>query len=64
MDVFKELGNKRVNRYYESRLDDDYRRPKSNDDMAMEKFIRDKYEKKRWAAKVSCGVVECACCSA
>lgn len=73
MDIFKELGNKRVNRYYEARLTDDYQRPKATDDYGMvrdripilvnhfapdlcflfqEKFIREKYEKKRWAAKV------------
>lgn len=70
MDAFKDLGNKRVNRYYEARVPDDYQRPKATDDYGMvwilqsrllflgsdaflqEKFIREKYEKKRWIPKV------------
>lgn len=55
VDVFRELGNKRVNRYYEARIPEDYRHPSPSDDAGMEKFIRDKYEKKRWVSKVRIG---------
>lgn len=53
VDTFKELGNKRVNRYYEARMPDDYERPRTTDDYGMEKFIRAKYEQKRWVSKNS-----------
>ena len=42
-------GNKRANEYWEYNLPKNYPRPTENSSMAdLEKFIRNKYEKKLW----------------
>lgn len=43
------MGNSRGRAVYEANLPDDFRRP--NNDSAMEAFIRNKYEKKKFIAK-------------
>lgn len=53
VDFFKNYGNKACNRYYEERLPDDFRRPNVSDDYQMERFIRAKYEQKKWVGKGS-----------
>ena len=42
------MGNSRARAVYEANLPDDYRRPQN--DQAMEAFIRQKYEKKKYIA--------------
>lgn len=45
-------GNKRANEYWEARVPDDYYIPDENDGVgAVERWIRDKYEKRKFAAK-------------
>lgn len=45
---FQKLGNAKAAAYFEACLPEGFRRPNSSDSMSMEKFIRDKYEKKRY----------------
>ncbi|CAN8077032.1 unnamed protein product [Agarophyton chilense] len=45
---FKKFGNARAAEYFEACLPSDFRRPHSADSMQMERFIRDKYENKRY----------------
>ena len=42
------MGNSRARAVYEASLPDDYRRPQN--DQAVEAFIRQKYEKKKYIA--------------
>jgi len=44
------MGNSRARAVYEAGLEPDHRRP-SGSDSAMEAFIRNKYEKKKWIAR-------------
>lgn len=45
---FQKFGNARAAKYFEACLPSDFRRPAAADSMQMERFIRDKYEKKRY----------------
>jgi len=48
----EEWGNGRANAYYEASIPREYIRPKENDPVrVIERFIRDKYEHKRFLAK-------------
>ena len=48
----EEWGNGRANAYYEANIPREYIRPKENDPVrVIERFIRDKYEHKRFVAK-------------
>lgn len=47
----EEWGNERANAYYEAKLPRDYPKPRENDPVrVVEKFIREKYEQKRFIA--------------
>jgi hypothetical protein len=47
----EEWGNARANAYYEAKLPRDYQKPRENDPVrVVEKFIREKYEQKRFIA--------------
>jgi len=47
----EEWGNGRANKYYEANVPREYLRPKENDSVRnIERFIRDKYEHKRFIA--------------
>ena len=47
----EEWGNARANAYYEAKLPRDYPKPRENDPVrVVEKFIREKYEQKRFIA--------------
>jgi hypothetical protein len=47
----EEWGNARANAYYEAKLPRDYPKPRENDSVrVVEKFIREKYEQKRFIA--------------
>ena len=47
--TMQKWGNKKVNEYYEARLPKNYRKPDEHSSMAeLEKFIRAKYEQRRW----------------
>ena len=48
VDVMERVGNKKGNEYWEARLPPDFVRPRSEDVEAMSKFIRQKYEYKKW----------------
>lgn len=45
---FQKFGNARAAAYFEACIPEGFRRPAAGDSMQMEKFIRDKYEKKRF----------------
>lgn len=45
---FKKLGNAKAAAYFEACLPEGFRRPSTADSRQMERFIRDKYEKKRY----------------
>ena len=46
-------GNQRVNAYYEAKLPKNYPHPNEHTPVSkLEKFIRDKYEEKRWVADI------------
>ncbi|KAK8886713.1 GTPase activator activity protein [Tritrichomonas musculus] len=47
--VMENIGNEISNEYWEARLPRDYRRPATEDLEGLTKFIRDKYELKKWA---------------
>ena len=52
VEFIRGMGNTKANAYYEAKLNEggaSFNRPDSNDKAKLEKFIRDKYEKKRWA---------------
>ncbi|XP_028675758.1 stromal membrane-associated protein 2 [Erpetoichthys calabaricus] len=46
IQCIQEMGNAKANRLYEGHLPDSFRRPQT--DQAIESFIRDKYEKKKY----------------
>lgn len=48
--VMKRVGNKIANEYWEANLPPDFMRPLPTDRYNMERFIRDKYERRLWAA--------------
>jgi len=52
LDHFKRIGNRRAIRKYENNMPE-HARPHPTDDFAMEQFIRDKYERKKWYKKSS-----------
>ena len=48
----EEWGNRRANEYFEANIPDNYPRPKESDTVrVIEKFIREKYEHKKFIAK-------------
>ena len=47
----KRVGNKVANEYWEANLPADFMRPLPTDRYNMERFIRDKYERKLWAGE-------------
>lgn len=47
--MMEKVGNKRANQYWEALLPSDYQRPQSEDISGMTRFIRQKYEMKKWA---------------
>ena len=57
LDIWKEeeaammerVGNKIANEYWEALLPQDYQRPNTDDTSGMTRFIRQKYEMKKWA---------------
>ena len=46
--MMERVGNKKANEYWEAMLPADYQRPASDDTSGMTKFIRQKYEMKKW----------------
>lgn len=46
--VMERVGNSIGNQYWEARLPPDYPRPATDDLEGLTKFIRDKYERKKW----------------
>lgn len=48
MSHFTKFGNAKAEKYFEACLPSDFRRPNSNESTLMERFIRDKYENKRY----------------
>ena len=48
VDVMERVGNRKANEYWEERLPPDFVRPHSDDMEAMGKFLRQKYELKKW----------------
>lgn len=46
--MMERVGNERANAYWEAMLPADYQRPASDDTSGMTKFIRQKYELKKW----------------
>lgn len=51
VEFMEEWGNARANAYYEAKLPRDYQKPRENDPVrVVEKFIREKYEHKRFIA--------------
>lgn len=48
VDVMERVGNKKGNEYWEAKLPPDFERPRSENIEAMSKFIRQKYEYKKW----------------
>lgn len=48
-DMMEKVGNARANSYWEARLPPDFIRPQSDNVDAMSKFIRQKYEFRKWA---------------
>jgi stromal membrane-associated protein len=52
VEKMEQWGNKRANEYYEANLPPNVQKPKDGDSVkVVEKFIRDKYEHKRYIAK-------------
>lgn len=52
VDFMEEWGNQRANEYYEANLPANYHRPKEGDPVrVVEKFIREKYEHKKFISK-------------
>lgn len=47
--VMENVGNEKSNAYWEARMPPDFRRPATEDLEGLTKFIRDKYELKKWA---------------
>lgn len=47
--MMERVGNEKGNAYWEAKLPADYHRPASDDTAGMTKFIRQKYEEKKWA---------------
>lgn len=47
--VMENVGNEISNAYWEARMPPDFRRPATEDLEGLTKFIRDKYELKKWA---------------
>jgi hypothetical protein len=52
-DLLTQWGNERVNDVFEATLDPSLKPDESSSDRTVEKFIRDKYERKRFLAKKS-----------
>lgn len=48
IDTMQRMGNLRASRIYEARVPKNYPRPNPSDNISMEKWIRDKYELKRF----------------
>ena len=46
--MMERVGNKKANEYWEAMLPADYQRPASDDTSGMTRFIRQKYEMKKW----------------
>lgn len=51
VDFMEEWGNKRANLYYEAKMPRDFPKPNEHSTVrVVEKFIREKYEQKKWIA--------------
>jgi stromal membrane-associated protein len=50
IEFFQTMGNAKANAIYEATIPDGYRRPLESDGPALERFIRDKYERKSFIA--------------
>ncbi|KAJ5068093.1 adp-ribosylation factor gtpase-activating protein [Anaeramoeba ignava] len=50
-DTAKSIGNEKANEYWEAKLPSGFKRPNSSDMFSLEKFIRDKYERKLYIQK-------------
>lgn len=48
VEQVRRIGNINAKRIYEGRLPANYQRPRENDAYAIEQWIRDKYDRKRW----------------
>lgn len=53
---FQSIGNVKAAALYEARLPPNFRRPVAASSLAMEKFIRDKYERRMYASPEAAGV--------